>query len=75
MLEVTGVRGFHLTSRLKYDIAEKLTLGVYDTYRWLVSKNTDFLEIDHSLLEMPLRGLELEKVPIAFFEFKTLQSS
>ena len=37
VLEVTGVRGFHLTSRLKYDIAEKLTLGVYDTYRWLVS--------------------------------------
>ena len=36
MLEVTGVRGFHLTSILKYNIAEKLTLGVYDTYRWLV---------------------------------------
>ena len=46
------------------------------TVGWCQTKNnTDFLEIDHSLLEMPLRGLELEKVPIAFFEFKTLQSS
>ena len=46
------------------------------TVGWCQTKNnTDFLEIDQSLLEMPLRGLELEKVPITFFEFKTLQSS
>ena len=41
------------------------------TVGWCQTKNyTDFLEIDHSLLEMPLRGLELEKVPIAFFNSK-----